>query len=778
MCAFLVHSVLSADLTSMLRTRAPIYQYLQASPSKKGLYLGIRLTPSSFRKITFCMENLAKFETFLNRVIQNADGTGSTDTQYLRRSPATSQKESDVQNGVRTSSADENSQTENRNTPEKGVSQTCKSQGERGALISTHCSFPSAHALNSDPLEEPSIEDVLAEDTPLVYPALNSLDNGGSAGADLTPSEIFPSSGLPAPQEIQPARSNEHRGESTPNVGRCSREERNGKACSDYNAVCKQNEEDQKSADMSILHSAEDKDSPTQMANHSSPQEMHNANPDEGQETDLSNAHLFNAEECSKLKCREPKKKSVPHGEFIIAQEKDGVSFEECTSLLLPKEMPSASQVLRSSPPVALHGKTPHNEVPSSDQEIMNANHGETRALPRQNKDSLNSGSVKTSPPYGKENTPPSNNKTTTNNSPIYSIGRALEDQTRKELMVSPEYMKIVLGREDQEERQTPTKSPRLGCARTYLHDGDGLDRLNSKQNSADRENAFSPSLDIQRKKNNRSPGTSGLHLKDSQNLERVGNDNETGTFHAAPLESNGKGITVAKIAKPQTVVFPDVPNVNNSTRTQSLGIFGSQRTQENGLRANSSSVNTKSRACEVCSMSSNEVACRTDGRLLCICCYSYKRRTGKDRPPELRSGKKRNIARVCIHCGETESRQWRRGPNKETLCSKCGNFFHRKGVMRPRHLIDRDSEDPIQKTDVLKPPRKLVRFGKVTSCSNCGSSQRGIWRAGQADLPTCDTCHSYWKRNRRCRPAELYRKKSKDDDLGDQSGAAEDTGT
>jgi hypothetical protein len=55
---------------------------------------------------------------------------------------------------------------------------------------------------------------------------------------------------------------------------------------------------------------------------------------------------------------------------------------------------------------------------------------------------------------------------------------------------------------------------------------------------------------------------------------------------------------------------------------------------------------------------------------------------------PRRNKNNEKTNGKICSHCGETESRQWRKGPEGGYLCNACGTYFFRYGKSRPSEVL------------------------------------------------------------------------------------------
>lgn len=127
--------------------------------------------------------------------------------------------------------------------------------------------------------------------------------------------------------------------------------------------------------------------------------------------------------------------------------------------------------------------------------------------------------------------------------------------------------------------------------------------------------------------------------------------------------------------------------------------------------------------ACKVCG--SKQYLCQR-----CTRCYHYWKRTGKERPIDLGAKKTKRCANP--HC-------YRRITQRER-CGACRKYYAHHGTDRPSHLVNRVTHSNIGKD------------GKRLQCRNCKQ------QPAKTNM-RCATCANYYRQHGRNRPRYLWDK-------------------
>jgi len=112
----------------------------------------------------------------------------------------------------------------------------------------------------------------------------------------------------------------------------------------------------------------------------------------------------------------------------------------------------------------------------------------------------------------------------------------------------------------------------------------------------------------------------------------------------------------------------------------------------------------------------------------LCMLCYNYRKRTGRDRFGEGYSEHIPNVHSVCCNCKQN------REIRAKGLCDTCYRYWTKYGKHRTRKHWSRNEE-----------------------CKNCGkprSAERWGFKRGR-----CDLCAKYWRRHKAERPPERWKR-------------------
>lgn len=112
----------------------------------------------------------------------------------------------------------------------------------------------------------------------------------------------------------------------------------------------------------------------------------------------------------------------------------------------------------------------------------------------------------------------------------------------------------------------------------------------------------------------------------------------------------------------------------------------------------------------------------------LCMPCYNYRLRTGRDRFADGYQAYVYNTQTLCRNCKQS------RVIRAKGMCDTCYRYYVTNGKMRTRKHFLRNEE-----------------------CKNCGkprSAEKWGWRRGR-----CDLCAKYWRKHKVERPPKHWRK-------------------
>lgn len=148
------------------------------------------------------------------------------------------------------------------------------------------------------------------------------------------------------------------------------------------------------------------------------------------------------------------------------------------------------------------------------------------------------------------------------------------------------------------------------------------------------------------------------------------------------------------------------------------------------------------------------------NGNVACVNCYQfYAPRTDRDKSN--RSNVK-GSDRVCVRCRTTATRSWRTHVNGSYLCDACGKYFTRNNKHRPDHLVQRKTRESCINKEAVSDYHEGESFNEkkesdnVRMCARCRSTSTCAWRRDENGSYLCNTCGTYFMRNKKHRPDYL----------------------